>query len=303
MLKLDQVGVHDDFFALGGHSLLATQVVSRVRQAFRVELPLRALFEAPTVAGLTEKAESAATREAGLAGAADGARGSRDQKLPLSFAQQRLWFLDQLEPESPLYNVPHIVRMTGKLDIAVLDRTLNEIVRRHETLRTRFETVDDQPVQVIAADLEAGACDPGSEFPAGSRAGEAEARRLAMEEVKRPFRLSTGPLLRPTLLKLDDQDHVLILNTHHIISDRWSLGVLSQELAAIYEAYLEGRPSPLPELAIQYPDYAVWQRQLLSGPALDQQLQYWKQQLRRAPGAGTPDRPSAASDSDLQWRA
>ncbi|HEX8872059.1 MAG TPA: amino acid adenylation domain-containing protein, partial [Candidatus Acidoferrum sp.] len=281
VLKLDQVGVHDDFFALGGHSLLATQVVSRVRQAFQVELPLRALFEAPTVAGLTEKAETLQREKQGLQ-APPIVRVDRRQKLPLSFAQQRLWFLDQLEPESPLYNVPHIVRMTGKLDIAVLDRTLNEIVRRHETLRTRFETVDDQPVQVIAEELKLElAVRDLSSLPAGDRVQEA--RRLAMEEVKRPFRLSAGPLLRPTLMKLDEQDHVLILNTHHIISDRWSLGVLSQELAAIYEAYLEGRPSPLPELAIQYPDYAVWQREYLSGPALDQQLQYWKQQLQGAP--------------------
>ncbi len=281
VLKLDQVGVHDDFFALGGHSLLATQVVSRVRQAFRVELPLRALFEAPTVAGLTEKAEALQRAKQGLQ-APPMVRVDRNQKLPLSFSQQRLWFLDQLEPESPLYNVPHVVRVTGKLDVAVLDRTLNEIVRRHETLRTRFETVDDQPVQVIAETLKLDlAIRDLSSLPAAERVDEA--RRLALEEVKRPFRLSTGPLLRPTLLRLDDQDHVLVLNTHHIISDRWSLGVLSQELAAIYEAYLEGQPSPLPELTIQYPDYAVWQREYLSGPALDQQLQYWKQQLQGAP--------------------
>jgi non-ribosomal peptide synthetase component F/acyl carrier protein len=281
VLKLDQVGVHDDFFALGGHSLLATQVVSRVRQAFQVELPLRALFEAPSVAGLTEKVEALQRQKQGLQ-APPLVRVERREKLPLSFAQQRLWFLDQLEPESPLYNVPHIVRMTGKLDIEVLDRTLNEIVRRHDTLRTRFETVDDQPVQVIAEQLKLElAIRDLSAVPAAERVDQA--RRLAMEEVKRPFRLSTGPLLRASLLRLDEQDHVLILNTHHIISDRWSLGVLSQEVAVIYEAYLQGKPSPLPELAIQYPDYAVWQREYLSGPALEQQLNYWKQQLQGAP--------------------
>src|SRR5581483_1948220 len=297
VLKLQQVGVHDDFFALGGHSLLATQVISRVRQAFQVELPLRALFEASTVAGLTERVEALQRRKRGVQ-SPPLVRVDRRQKLPLSFAQQRLWFLDQLEPESPLYNVPYIVRMTGKLDTEVLHKTLNEIVRRHETLRTRFETIDDEPVQVIAEELKLElAVHDLTSLPPADRVHEA--RRRAMEEVKRPFRLATGPLLRPALLKLDDEDHVLILNTHHIISDRWSLGVLSQELAAIYESYLEKQPSPLPELAIQYPDYAVWQRQYLSGPALDQQLQYWKLQLQGAPAVlDLPtDRPRKAVEN------
>ncbi len=281
VLKLDQIGIEDDFFELGGHSLLATQVVSRIRQAFQVELPLRAMFEAPTVAGLAERTEVLQRQKQGLQ-SPPMTRVSRDEPLPLSFAQQRLWFLDQLEPNNPLYNVPHIVRLRGALDAAVLEKTLNEIVRRHETLRTRFDSIDDQPVQVIVPSLTLPlSITDLTTLPESDR--ETEARKRAMDEVKTPFNLSTGPLLRASLIKLADDDHVLILNTHHIISDRWSLGVLSQELAALYEAYLADKPSPLPDLAIQYADYAVWQRQYLSGTTLDQQLDYWKQQLAGAP--------------------
>ncbi len=281
VLKLDQVGIEDDFFELGGHSLLATQVVSRIRQAFQVELPLRAMFEVPTVAGLAERTEALQRQKQGLE-SPPMTRVSRDEPLPLSFAQQRLWFLDQLEPNNPLYNVPHIVRLRGALHAAVLEKTLNEIVRRHETLRTRFDSIDDQPVQVIAPTMTLPLVITDlTSLPESER--EAEARKRAMEEVKTPFNLATGPLLRATLIKLADDDHVLILNTHHIISDRWSLGVLSQELAALYEAYLADRPSPLTDLPIQYADYAVWQRQYLSGATLDQQLEYWKQQLAGAP--------------------
>jgi len=281
VLKLDQVGTEDDFFELGGHSLLATQIVSRIRQAFRVELPLRAMFEAPTVAGLGERVENWQRRKQGLE-SPPMTRVARGQALPLSFAQQRLWFLDQLEPDNPLYNVPHIVRLRGRLHAGILESTLNEIVRRHESLRTRFDSVNDQPVQVIAPSLTLPLTTTDlTTLPEAER--ETEARRLAMQEVRTPFHLRTGPLLRASLYRLGDDDHVLILNTHHIISDRWSLGVLSQELAAIYEAQLEGKPSPLPELEIQYADYAVWQRQYLSGAALDRQLEYWKRQLQGAP--------------------
>ena len=281
VLKMDRVGMADNFFELGGHSLLATQVVSRVRLALQVELPLRALFEAPTVPGLAQRVELLQRREQGLDAPPLKPIG-RDQALPLSFAQQRLWFLDQLEPDNPLYNVPHVVRMTGALNTAMLEKSLNEIVRRHEALRTSFQTVDGEPVQVMAPRLALplAITDLGS-IEEGER--EFEARKLAAEEIKRPFNLRTGPLLRASLLKLSDQEHVLVLNTHHIVSDRWSLGVLSQELAALYEAFVEGKPSPLQELPIQYADYAAWQRQFLSGEVLEKQLAYWKQQLRGAP--------------------
>lgn len=297
VLQLDQVGAQDDFFELGGHSLLATQVVSRIRQAFQVELPLRALFEAPSVAGLAERVAALQRDKQGLQ-TLPLQPVPRHQPLPLSFAQQRLWFLDQLEPNNPLYNVPYIARLRGALNVAAIERSLHEIVRRHESLRTTFQTVNDEPVQVIAPELSLPlAISDLTSLPESQR--EDEARHLAMDEVQRPFDLKTGPLLRALLLKLYDADHVLILNTHHIISDRWSLGVLSQELAALYETYSANQPSPLPDLTIQYADYAVWQRNVLSGSTLQRQLEYWKEQLAGAPNVLElpTDRPRQAIDN------
>jgi amino acid adenylation domain-containing protein/FkbH-like protein len=282
VLKLQQVGVEDDFFELGGHSLLATQVISRMKLAFKTELPLRVLFESPTVAGLARQVEAMARQKRGL-GAPPIQSIPRDRPLPLSFPQQRLWFLDQLEPGNPLYNVSYITRMKGPLNLEALEKSLNEIVRRHESLRTSFPTLNDQPVQVIARQAEVNlAFTDVSHLPTLERC-EAEARRLATEEIQRPFNLATGPLLLPLVIKIADDDHALILMMHHIITDRWSLGVLSQEIASLYEATLEGKPSPLPELEIQYADYAVWQREFLSGQVLENQLAYWRQQLEGAP--------------------
>ena len=283
VLQLDQVGAKDDFFELGGHSLLATQVVSRIRQAFQVELPLRALFEAPSVSGLAACVETLQRQKQGLR-TLPLQTVSRQQPLPLSFAQQRLWFLDQLEPNNPLYNVPYITRLRGVINVAAMEKSLQEIARRHESLRTTFQTIHDELVQVIAPTVSVPlAIFDLTSQPESQR--EEEARRVALQEVQRPFNLKAGPLLRASLLKLGNADHVLILNTHHIISDRWSLGVLSQELAALYEAFLADRPSPLPDLTIQYADYAVWQRSFLSGPTLNTQLDYWGEKLKGAPAS------------------
>jgi amino acid adenylation domain-containing protein len=281
VLKLDRVGVHDNFFALGGHSLLATQVVSRIRQVFRFDLPLRALFEAPTVASLAERTQ-ALQGSAQILQAPPLKPVRRDQPLPLSFAQQRLWFLDKLEPNNSLYNVPHVVRLKGALDVRAMERALHQIVARHEALRTTFRIVKGSPVQVIAPSLDVriGAADLTS-LP--QRAREAEARKLALAEIARPFDLQVGPLVRALLLRLEEGDHVFVLNTHHIISDRWSLGALSQELAALYEQEAKGTPAQLPPLQVQYADYAVWQRQLLAGEVLQKQLGYWKKNLADAP--------------------
>ncbi len=208
----------------------------------------------------------------------DGEEEEEVYVFPLSFAQQRLWFLDQFEPNSPFYNIPAAVRLTGPLDVEVMRRALNEIVRRHETLRTTFDTLDGEPVQVIHPEweLEVPVIDL-THLPAEER--EAKALWLANEEAKRPFDLTKGPLLRMHLLRLAQDEHIALFTMHHIISDGWSMGVLIGEIGALYPAFLRGEPSPLPELPIQYADFAEWQRNWLQGEVLEEQLRYWKEQL------------------------
>ncbi|HEU4593896.1 MAG TPA: condensation domain-containing protein, partial [Pyrinomonadaceae bacterium] len=279
VLKVGRMGINDDFFESGGHSLLATRVVARVREAFGVEVPLRQMFETPTVAGL-----AAALRQAEGEQSAGPviARTARDEAAPLSFAQQRLWFLDQLEPGSVAYNMPTALRLTGRLDVPTMERTFGEIVRRHEVLRTRFVEVDDSPVQVItpASEVSLPLTDLGH-LAEGER--EAEAQRLTQEEARRPFDLAAGPLLRAALLRLSEEEHILLVTMHHIVSDGWSMGVLVREMTTLYSAFTSGEESPLEELSIQYADYAAWQRQYLSGEVLDAQLSYWRTQLGGAP--------------------
>jgi amino acid adenylation domain-containing protein len=279
-LRLERVGANDNFFELGGHSLLATRVVSRVRELFEVELPLRALFEGPTVAELAGRVEE--MRRAGLPVLPPVVPTERTGALPLSFAQERLWFIDRMEPGSAVYNIPAAWRLTGALDEAALERALGEIVRRHEALRTVFAEVDGSPVQVIAPF--GGFVLPVEDLSGlGEAEREAAVRRRAVEEAARPFDLSAGPLFRAALLRLDEEDHVLLLSMHHIVSDGWSMGVIFREMSALYAAYLAGRESPLSELAVQYADYAVWQREQLTGEALDRQLSYWRERLADAP--------------------
>ncbi|MBA2675111.1 non-ribosomal peptide synthetase, partial [Ramlibacter sp.] len=281
VLKLDKVGAHDDFFALGGHSLLATQVVSAMRAAFAVELPLRALFEAPTLAELALRLDQARAEDKGAA-AAPIAAVPRDAPLALSYAQQRLWFLDQLEEASAFYNIAAALRMAGTLDGQALERALNEVVRRHEALRTRFVSEQGEPVQRIAHEMRLWLHPIDlTGLPAGER--QARARWLAQDEAQSPFDLSAGPLIRARLLKLAEDEHILLFTVHHIVSDGWSMGVLVREVAALYAAYVAGQDSPLPELPIQYADYAHWQRQWLSGVVLEEQLGYWKQRLQGIP--------------------
>ena len=281
VLKLDRIGVHDNFFDLGGHSLLATQLMSKLRNAFAVELPLLALFEAGSVDALAQRIDQARQEQSGLRAPAivPVARGGQ---LPLSFAQQRLWFLNQFESGSSFYNMPSAARLSGRLDVAAMGRTLNEIVRRHEALRTRFASVDGTPAQVIAPALEVALpLTDLSELPAAER--EAKALWLAQDEAQAPFDLAAGPLLRAALIRLAPQEHIIVLTLHHIVSDGWSMGVLVAEIAALYGAYAQGLPSPLPELAIQYADFAHWQREWLSGEVLERQLGYWRAQLAQAP--------------------
>ncbi|MHC5933218.1 non-ribosomal peptide synthetase [Nostoc sp.] len=277
ILGLEKVGIHDDFFELGGHSLLATQVISQIRKVFQQELPLRCLFEQPTIARLAKGIEKATKAGNGLE-TANIERISRSQKLPLSFAQQRLWFLAQLEPNSPLYNIPAAIRLQGQLNLGALKQSFKEILRRHEALRTNFQTIEGQPVAIISSvtSLPLPIFDI-SELPSNQQ--QAEVRKLADKEAQRLFDFNSDLLLRVRLLRLSEQEHIMLLTMHHIASDGWSIGVLVREVRALYQAFCSGQPSPLPELPIQYADFAVWQRQWLQGEVLKAQLAYWKQQL------------------------
>ena len=279
LLRVPRVGVDESFFDLGGDSLLATRLVSRVREAFRADLPLRALFEGPTVAGLAERVRRAveAGPEPGLPPIRPVPRGGG---LPLSFAQQRLWFLWQLEPDSPAYNNSRALRIRGPLDVAAVRRTLDEIARRHEVLRTTYGVEEGRPVQRIAP---AARIALPVEDLSHLAEREERARRALRDEVMHPFDLARDFPLRGRLLRLGARDHVLLLTSHHIASDAWSLGVLEREVSALYGAFSAGRPSPLPELPVQYADFAGWQREWLRGEVLERQLAYWRERLAGAP--------------------
>jgi len=281
VLGLEEIGVNDNFFELGGNSLLATQAMSHVCDTLQVDVSLRAFFGSPTVAGLVEYVEEA--RQSGQSIKLPPILPApRDRALPLSFAQQRLWFLNQLEPESPFYNVSTALRLRGRLNTAALEKSLNEIIRRHETLRTIYKTVDGQTVQVVqplrvlkipVIDLR--------RHPVDDR--EAEAQRMALEECRLPFNLAEGPVLRAKLLKVDEEEHIALFNMHHIVCDGWSIGILINEIVALYEHHYTGKPYSLPDLPVQYADYSVWQRQWLQGEALDAQLSYWIRHLEGSP--------------------
>ncbi|PSB11067.1 non-ribosomal peptide synthetase [Pleurocapsa sp. CCALA 161] len=273
VLNLKQVGIDNNFFELGGHSLLATQVISKIRQSLSTELPLRCLFEHPTVAELAKQLDSSIAAEIPPITPV-----AREGDLPLSFAQQRLWFLAQLKPDSPAYNIPEALRLQGKLNIDVLIQTLEAIIERHEILRTSFQIVTDEPIQVIHPEI-------NFQLPIIDLTNllkterEQEVTKLAEQEALKPFCLEQDCLLRVTLIRLSDIEHIILFTMHHIISDGWSTGILVQEVATLYQAFLSGKPSPLPELPIQYADYAVWQRNYLQGEVLDRQLNYWKSKL------------------------
>ncbi|MFO0758290.1 MAG: amino acid adenylation domain-containing protein, partial [Byssovorax sp.] len=282
VLKLppDRVGAHDGFFDLGGHSLLGTQAMARIRAAFSVDLPLKALFEAGTPAELGARVIAALREGQGLS-APPLVRVPRDGDLPLSFGQERLWFLDQLEPGDPTYVVPFAVRLEGRLDIAALEQAISALVARHEVLRTSYASIEGRPVPVIheamtislpVVDLSGG--------PAESR--EERLRAAVAEEVRVPFDLTRGPVIRARLFRLGEASAALVVALHHIVSDAWTRAIINREITLLYRAFAAGEPSPLPDLPIQYADYAAWQRRFMSGPTLEAELGYWKKRLEGA---------------------
>ena len=295
LLGHDQVSASANFFELGGHSLLATRLVALIRQDFGLELPIRAVFSQPTLRALAAALDAAEARsDVPLI-----ERVEKDGALPLSYAQQRLWFLDQLEGASPRYNLPAALRLTGTLDRAALERAFGEIVRRHESLRTIFTVVDGEARQIIQpAPLTPLPLTDLRILPETARTAEAEA--LLAAEAAQPFDLGRGPLLRVRLLQLKDEEYLLLATVHHIAADGWSVGVLIQELAALYGVYERGEASPLAELPIQYADYASWQRRWLQGAERARLEDYWRRQLEGLPTLHDlpTDRPRPALQSD-----
>ena len=281
LLRLERISIYDNFFAIGGHSLMAAQVIARVRERLGVQLPLRTMFEAPTIAQFAESIEGERRSRTGVV-IPPMTRASRVGEIPLSYAQRRLWLIDQLDPGNALYNLASTYRMRGSLNFAALEQTINEIVRRHESLRTTFRNVDGRPVQVIAPEM--GTLLPLTQIDGRDEAQrEAELERVARQEAVRPFDLAKGPLLRVRLLRLEKDDHALVIVVHHIVGDGWSGSMIAGEMAVLYAAFAEGRPSPLADLPTQYADFAMWQRQWLEGELSEKQVEYWRQQLAGAP--------------------
>ncbi|MCD0244452.1 amino acid adenylation domain-containing protein, partial [Xanthomonas melonis] len=295
LLGVAQVGRHDHFFELGGHSLLAIQLVSALRRTLGREVPLGRLFEHPTLAGFAATLDDSTHSTLGSVVPAD-----RSAALPLSWAQQRLWFLDQLDPAAGLaYHIPAALRLQGTLDVAALQATLDRIVARHESLRTCFVQGEDGPVQQFAPETIGFALEQVDLSALSHDAQQAVVEQRSAQEALAPFDLAVGPLIRGQLLRLSAQEHVLLVTQHHIVSDGWSIGVMIGEVTALYEAFSQGQPDPLPPLAIQYADYALWQRQWLQGEALQQQLGFWREHLSGAPALLElpTDRPRPAVQS------
>ncbi|HKT50331.1 MAG TPA: amino acid adenylation domain-containing protein [Candidatus Angelobacter sp.] len=281
VLEVDGIGRDENFFELGGHSLTATQVISRLRKSFGLDVPFQLLFGQPTIAGLARALENLQRPVQTVTGPSLAPFNRESKPLPLSYAQQRLWFLHQLEPENTAYNLPSAVRIHGPLDVRALEQSFREVIRRHEVLRTRFVTIDGEPFQDVNAKPEWFTV---KLFDLSGREDkDLEVKQRAATEAKRAFNLSRWPLLRAQLLRLSDNEHVLLFTMHHIVGDAWSMAVLTRELGALYEAFSQAKPSPLAELPIQYADFAIWQRQWLTGEVLDEQAGYWKRQLAESP--------------------
>ena len=314
VLDLQEIGIHDHFFELGGHSLRATQVMARIHQTLQVDLPLRRLFEAPTIAQLAHHLEQVMRQEASghVSVRPAQSRGKapyreqpylplqpmeRPNNLPVSFAQERLWFLHQWDPDGTWYNESLTFRLCGLLHIEALERSVATVVQRHEILRTTFSAKQGRPVQVITPAVQDTSSDRRDGIAAIDLRGyptterDRHMRQLVRTDALRPFDLMRGPLWRLRLLRLDEQEHILLLTLHHIICDGWSMGIFLREITSIYRAHINGEPSgqaqgtvpTLPELPIQYTDYVLWQREWLQGETLKEQLAYWRKQLAGIP--------------------
>ncbi len=278
LLKVETVGIHDDFFDLGGHSLLAIKAVSRVRDLFGVDINFQTLFENPTIAGLSKVITAA--KNSGKAQRIE--RRKTSGPAPLSFAQEQLWFLDHLAPGSPVYNMNDVVDFQEEYNAGPMRKAVQELVRRHEILRTEFSHSGGQPVQNILPSMELPLAELDlSSLPAAER--NQEWARVVREQGRKPFELSHAPLLRATIVHISSREHRLLLTTHHILADEWSMEVVHQELGQLYEAFSSGRPSPLAELPIQFADFAGWQREWMKGEVLESQTSYWKKELAGAP--------------------
>ena len=287
VLRRSSIGVHDDFFELGGHSLLAAQIVSRARQMLQVELPLRAIFETPTIAGMARRIEQLRARPSAWVPEPPITALSREHPLPVSFSQRRMWFVQQLDPQATAYNMSFALRLTGPLDVAALAAALEALVHRHEAFRTTFSVVDGEPVQRI------GASGPVSiarvdlrHLPEPERRPEA-ARHFNAESVQ-PFDLERGPLFRFVLVQLGDTEHALLWLVHHAVFDQWSAGVASREFVLLYRAFSRGESATLPPLPIQYADFAAWERRHVGGDALREHLAYWRTRLADLPVLALP---------------
>ncbi|HEX3095097.1 MAG TPA: amino acid adenylation domain-containing protein [Candidatus Angelobacter sp.] len=282
VLEVEKVGLHDDFFALGGHSLLAVAMITRLREALGLEVELGDIFEHPCLSDFAGKISNGRRAQLPPITKAD-----HSQSLPLSYAQQRLWFLAQMEGVSEVYHMPFGVRLVGKLDRHALGLALDRIVQRHEALRTTFVVVDGEPVQRIAAAEDSYFLLRDHDLRPHDLRQQADSepglRQLYEEEAHASFDLEAGPLIRGRLVRQGEDQYALLITMHHIISDGWSVGVLLNELSILYRAFVRGEADPLPELAVQYPDYAVWQRHWMQGEVLEQQAEYWKTTLAGAP--------------------